>query len=249
MVLAVLGFLALSLDDPVAANAQLGRLADLNFAVGIGEPGVVKYLPDEIEALVALGQVDRASSLTRKLEAQGRLLGRGWALATAARCRALVATVDGDPERAMTACEQALLEQEQLPMPFELARTLLVKGMIQRRVRHPLAAGATLGQALALFERLGAPLWAGKARRELSSIATGTPADGLTEAERRIAALVAQGHTNRQVATAMFVTENTVQTHIRHIFQKLGLRSRTQLAARLLSAQADSPTGARSTPG
>ena len=61
------------------------------------------------------------------------------------------------------------------------------------------------------------------------------PSAGLTETESRIAALVAQGQTNREVATAMFVTENTVQTHVRHIFQKLGVRSRTELAARLLS--------------
>jgi DNA-binding CsgD family transcriptional regulator len=209
----------------------------------------VKYLPDEIEALAALGQVDRAWSLTRKLETQGKSLGRRWALGAAARCRAQLAAVDGDLERARIACEQALLEHEQLPMPFELARTLLVKGLIQRQARHQAAARVTLGQALAIFERLGAPLWAAKARRQLSSTPMSTPVDGLTETERRIAALVAQGHTNRQVATAMFVTENTVQTHVRHIFQKLGLRSRTQLAARLLSAPASTPTGTRSPAG
>ena len=62
--------------------------------------------------------------------------------------------------------------------------------------------------------------------------------DGLTETERRVAALVAQGHTNREVAAAMFVTENTVQTHLRHIFQKLGVRSRTELTVLLLAAPA-----------
>ena len=72
--------------------------------------------------------------------------------------------------------------------------------------------------------------------------------DGLTETERRVAALVAQGHTNREVAAAMFVTENTVQTHVRHIFQKLGVRSRTELAVQLLSeaarqASAPPPSG------
>ena len=66
---------------------------------------------------------------------------------------------------------------------------------------------------------------------------------GLTETESRIAALVAQGQTNREVAAAMFVTENTVQTHVRHIFQKLGVRSRTELAARLLSVPGNSAPG------
>ena len=198
----------------------------------------MKFLPDEIEALAALGEVDLAWSFTRQLEAQGKSLGRPWALATAARCRAHLAAVDGDLEGARAACEQALSQHERLPMPFELGRTLLVKGMIERRARHKPAARASLGQALGIFEHLGAPLWADKARRELSKIAARTPVDGLTETERRIAALVAQGQTNREVASAMFVTENTVQTHVRHIFQKLGVRSRTELAARLLSAPA-----------
>jgi DNA-binding CsgD family transcriptional regulator len=242
MVLSVLGFLALSLDDYPAAHSHLGRLAEVASAVGLGEPGVVKYLPDEIETLAALGELERAWSFTRKLEAQGKSLGRRWALATGARCRAHLAAIDGDLERAWAACEQALSQHERLPMPFELARTLLVKGQIERQSGRQPAARATLGEALTIFEQLGAPLWAGKARRELAKTAVGTPVDGLTEAERRIATLVAQGHTNRRVAAAMFVTENTVQTHIRHIFQKLGLRSRTELAARLLSSPASTGT-------
>ena len=127
-------------------------------------------------------------------------------------------------------------------MPFELGRTLLFKGMVERRDRRKSAARATLGQALSTFEHLGAPLWADKARGELFKIGIRSPVEGLTETENRIAALVAQGQTNRQVASAMFITENTVQTHIRHIFQKLGMRSRTELAAWLSSAQAWSAT-------
>ena len=90
-VLSVLGFIALSLDDHQTAVSHLDRLAEATAAVGLGEPGVVKFLPDEIEALAALGEVDRAWSFTRQLEARGRLLGRPWALATAARCRAHLA--------------------------------------------------------------------------------------------------------------------------------------------------------------
>jgi DNA-binding CsgD family transcriptional regulator/tetratricopeptide (TPR) repeat protein len=236
MVLSVLGFLAMSLDDHPAAHSHLGRLAEVAAGIGLGEPGVVKYLPDEIEALAALGDVDRARWFTQKLEAQGRWLGRRWALATGARCRAHLASMDGHLETAQTACEQALKEHERLPMPFELGRTLLLKGMIERRGGHQPTARATLGRALAIFEQLGAPLWAEKAGRELSKITGPTPVDGLTKTEHRIAVLVTQGRTNREIATASFVTENTVQTHIRHIFQKVGVRSRTELAARLLSA-------------
>ena len=134
-------------------------------------------------------------------------------------------------------------------MPFELGRTLLVKGKIERRGRHDPAARATLGQAFDIFEHLGAPLWAAKVGRELSKVAMGAPVDRLTETECRVAALVTQGHTNREVAAAMFLTENTVQTHLRHIFQKLGVKSRTELAARLLSPPASIMTFVRSSMG
>jgi DNA-binding CsgD family transcriptional regulator len=249
MVLAVLGFIAVSLDDAQAAHSHLGHLASETAAIGLGEPGVVKYLPDEIEALAALGEVDLAWSLTRKLEAQGKSLGRPWALATAARCRGHLAAIDGDLEEARAACEQALWQHRHLPMPFELGRTLLIKGMIERQAGDQPAARATLGRALEVFERLDAPLWAGKARRERSKITAGAPVNGLTETEQRVAALVALGHTNREIASAMFVTENTVQTHIRHIFQKLGLTSRTQLAALLLSGPVSPAKRDRSSAG
>jgi len=238
MTLSVLGFAALSLDDYQAAHSYLGRIADAGTAAGFGEPNVVKFLPDEVEALVALGEVDDARSLTSRLEALGKSHGRSWALATAARCRAHLAATDGDFDGARSACDQALSEHARLPMPFELGRTLLVKGMIERRAKQKAAARQTLDQALGIFEHLGAPLWAGKARQELSKIAARGPGAGLTETESRVAALVARGRTNREIASAMFVTENTVQTHVRHIFQKLGVRSRTELAVQILSEPA-----------
>jgi DNA-binding CsgD family transcriptional regulator len=249
MVLSVLGFVALSLDDYQAAHSYLGRVADAGTAAGFGEPNVVKFLPDEIEALVALGEVDDARSLTSRLEALGKSLGRSWALATAARCRAHLAAIDGDFDGARSACDQALSEHARLPMPFELGRTLLVKGMIERRAKQKAAARQTLGQALGIFEHLGAPLWAGKARQELSKIAARGPVDGLTETERRVAALVAQGRTNREIASAMFVTENTVQTHVRHVFRKLGVRSRTELAVQLLSEPTSTASASRPSEG
>ncbi len=241
-VVSVLGFLALSTDDHLGAHTYLGKLGESIAAFGLGEPSVVKFLPDEIEALAALGEIDRASSLTAQLETQGTSLGRPWAQATGARCRAHLAAIDGNLEAAMRACQQALSLHEQLSMPFELGRTLLVQGMVERRAKHRTAAHAALDQSLGIFERLGAPLWAQKARRELAKFSSRPAPHRLTETEHRVAELIARGHTNREVASIMFVTENTVQTHIRHIFLKLGLRSRTELAARLLSAAA-TPSG------
>jgi DNA-binding CsgD family transcriptional regulator/tetratricopeptide (TPR) repeat protein len=237
-VLSVLGFIALSAGDNHAAHAHLERVARMTATLGLGEPGVVKFLPDEIEALIALGEVGLAHTYTRQLQEAGTSRGRAWALAAAARCRAQLAGREGDYEGAQTACKEALMEHARLPMPFELGRTLLVKGMIERRAKCKSAAGESLAQALSIFERLGAELWAGKTRQELSAISARPLAGGLTETQHRVAALVARGQTNREIAAAMFVTQNTVQTHIRHIFQKLGVRSRTELAARLLSPAA-----------
>lgn len=245
--LSVLGFTALSLGDYQAAVSHLDPLAEASAAFGLGEPGVVRFLPDAIEAIAALGQVERAQSLARQLEERGKTLGRPWALAAGVRCRAHLSAIDGDLQAARIACGQALSQFERLPMPFELGRTLLVKGMIERRARRKAEARESLGRALGIFERLGAPLWADKARRELAKISVRASGDRLTETERRIAALVTQGHTNREVASALFVTENTVQTHVQHIFQKLGVRSRTELAARFLPAPASTaPAGGSS---
>ena len=54
----------------------------------------------------------------------------------------------------------------------------------------------------------------------------------LTSPRPCVARLVAQGHTNREVATQLFLTTNTIETHLRHVFQKLGVRSRTELASK-----------------
>jgi DNA-binding CsgD family transcriptional regulator len=235
----VLGFIAVSVGDYPAAHAHLDGLAA---GPGLHQPSVVKFLPDEIEALAALGETGLAHAYTARLHARGTALDRPWALATAARCRAHLAGMAGDHDGARAACAAALAAHERLPMPFELGRTMLIKGITERRARRKSAAGESFRQALAIFDRLGATLWAVKARRELATIAPRPIASGLTQTQQRVAALIAQGQTNREIAAALFVTVNTVQTHVRHIFQKLGVRSRTELAAMLLatSPRADS---------
>jgi DNA-binding NarL/FixJ family response regulator len=120
--------------------------------------------------------------------------------------------------------------------PFEHARTLLALGRTQRRAKKRAAARATLEDALARFDRLGAPLWAEQTRAELARIGGRAPSrHELTEAERRVARLVADGSTNREVAAALFLTEHSVETVLTSIYRKLGVRSRVELA-RLLGA-------------
>jgi DNA-binding NarL/FixJ family response regulator len=92
-----------------------------------------------------------------------------------------------------------------------------------------------LRSALDRFEQLGAQVWADKARTELTRISGRTPAGKeLTPSEQRIAELVAEGRTNREVAAELFVTVHTVEAALTRIYSKLGVRSRTELARRLI---------------
>jgi DNA-binding CsgD family transcriptional regulator len=106
-----------------------------------------------------------------------------------------------------------------------------VLGEVNRRAKQKRAAREALEHALALFEELGAVLWAERAREPLGRIGGRPPgADGLTPTEFKVAELVAQGLRNQEVAAAMFVTPKTVEFHLRNVFRKLGVRSRAELA-------------------
>jgi DNA-binding CsgD family transcriptional regulator len=155
-------------------------------------------------------------------------------VANIARCRGLLLAARGDPSGAFASFDEALAEHVRVLHPLDHGRTLLVLGVTQRRAKKRAAARASLEQALSVFERLGARLWADRARGELARIGGRTATrDELTEAERRIAALVAEGRSNREVAAALFLTEHSVETALTRIYRKLGVRSRTELGSRL----------------
>jgi tetratricopeptide (TPR) repeat protein len=145
----VLGFLELSVGDPARAHVRLGPLVGALRAMGVGEPTAFPVLPGEIEALISLGELDQAEPLIEELHARGRALGRAWALATAARCRGLLAAARGDPQGALAHFQRALQEHQRVPRPFEVAHTLRAQGMVLRRDKHKAAAKAALEQALA----------------------------------------------------------------------------------------------------
>jgi len=110
----------------------------------------------------------------------------------------------------------------------------LLLGVTRRRARQKRSAREAIEAALAGFEEIGARGWEEKARAELGSIGGRTRDEGLTPAERRVAALVAEGRTNREVAAALFLGERTVETHLSHVYAELGSRSRTELARTLI---------------
>jgi DNA-binding CsgD family transcriptional regulator len=231
--LAVLGFLELSLGRPAEADAYLSRAVELEQAMGVREPAYFRVVPDEVEALVALGRLDEAEALLTPFEESGRNLDRAWVIATGARCRALVLAARGDLTGASAAADEAVRAHDRLPLPFELGRTLLVRGTVERRAKRKREARDTLTKALEVFDGLGAALWADKARAELARIGGRAPSSlDLTPTEDRVAALVAAGSTNREVADALFVSVHTVEANLKRIYRKLGIRSRTELASK-----------------
>jgi DNA-binding CsgD family transcriptional regulator len=232
----VLGFVELSLGDASAALVHLRRSHELPNAFAL-EPGMRLQLGDLLEALIAVGELDEANEILATWEERAAALDRAWALAILARSRALLLAASGDLEAAFASFEHALAEHARSTDPFHHARTLLALGRTQRRAKKRRAARATLEDALARFERLGAPLWAEQTRAELARIGGRATSNGeLTEAERRIAMLVAEGRTNREVAAALFLTVHSVETTLTRVYRKLEVRSRAELA-HLLAAK------------
>jgi DNA-binding CsgD family transcriptional regulator/tetratricopeptide (TPR) repeat protein len=230
-----LGFLDVSVGD------HEGALDDLHPLIANFDPlcsmEIIKawFVPDAVEAMVAVGRLDEAEAMVATLERHGGRLDRTWMLAVGARCRGMLLAAQGDLEGAERMVRKALAEHARLPMPFERARTLLLLGQLQRRQRRKHAAAATLGEALQVFQELGTPLWVERVSVELertnvSPIRTLE----LTPSERRVAELAAAGLTNRDVAAKLFVSTKTVETNLTQVYRKLGIHSRAELG-RLMS--------------
>jgi DNA-binding CsgD family transcriptional regulator len=230
----VLGFLELSLGDPAAAHGWLEPAADALVAMGAGELSIHGVVENEIEALAALGDLDRAAALADLVEERGRASARLWHRGVASRGRALVAGARGDLEAARAHADAALDAGMRLGRPFELGRTLLAKGTVERRGKQWGAARRSLGRALELFDELGAPLWAEKSAAELGRIpGRRKSAGGLSQTERRVAELVAEGLSNKEIAAALFLAVRTVEANVSRVYAKLGVQSRAELARHL----------------
>lgn len=239
----VVGFAQLSAGNPGGTHRILGpltaqmvgslprrSLARSPGELGCGDPGFFPFLPDEVEALIHLGELDLAETYLAPFEQSALDLDRPWALATSGRLRGALYAVRAEPDLADASFDRALAAHERLQMPFERGRTLLLAGRAYRRFkRHDRAVEALQG-AMRVFEDLGAPLWADKARQELAR--TGRSAVGsLTETERLCARLAADGLSNLEIAARAFVSVKTVEANLSRVYRKLGLRSRASLAS------------------
>jgi DNA-binding CsgD family transcriptional regulator len=250
-----LGHVAVSVRELDETVRQLQPSLAFLQGEGVVEPGLARFAPDLFEALAELDQGDDAVEVLEWYEGNARRVGRVSALANSARCRGLLAAQAGDMDAAIAAFDEALGWHARVELPLDKGRTLLALGAAQRRMKRRREARETLDEALAVFERIGAALWAERARAELRRISGRAATPGaLTPAEERVAALVCEGKTNREVAAALYLSDRTVEGHLARIFGKLGIRHRTELAGALqtrgidVSNTGDSPVSAESPP-
>ena len=236
-----LGFLELGLDRVDAAICELEKVERLTQGSGHEEPVIVPWAPDLVEAYARQGRAGDARRVLARLERQAVCNASPVAAAAAARCRGML---DDDFEAAFAG---ALAFDDRRPMPFERARTLLAFGRRLHRARRRTAARQRLRAALEGFERLHADAWARQAEAELRA-AGGRhrpPQDdrALTPQELRVAAAVQRGASNRDIAADLFLSPKTVEFHLRQIYRKLDVRSRTQLVAALAEKNTTSQAG------
>ena len=215
--------------EPAVENFENAR-AELS-AAGIQDMDLDPRV-DLVEALVRLGRDDEARQLAHDYHRLSALKGQPWALARAERVLALTAP-DGEVDAHF---EAAARLHAATPDVFETARTALLHGMSLRRRRRRRQARTHLRAALAAFEQLGAEQRAEQAAQELAATGETVQRRGasllltLTPQERQIAELLAEGRTTRQAAAALFLSPKTVEYHLRHVYDKLGVNSRDALA-------------------
>ena len=222
-----LGTLELSLDEPVLAWQAL---EDVRSTATWGRLEAIEALADAVEALVGAGRLDAAAELLGTLE-QDRDRGGPWAGSAYLRCWALLLLARRSLQQACAVAEQAAAGFERAGFRLHAGRALLVAGKALRRSGERRRAGDVLDAARAIFLDLGAERWADRSNDESRRARPRPRRDReLTHAERRVAALVALGKKNREVAAQLFTTVATVEAHLTRIYRKLGIRSRTELA-------------------
>jgi DNA-binding CsgD family transcriptional regulator len=205
--------------------------------------GYGSYLVGELaEAASRTGDRALLESAMEWLSHRTGAIRSEWAIGMETRVRALLS--DGDDADGFY--RESITHLAGTRLRLELSRTHLLYGEWLRRERRRLDAREHLRTALEAFTSMGAEAFAGRAEREL--LATGERVshravesrdggDGLTPQEARIARLAAEGSTNREIATQLFISPSTVEYHLRKVFRKLGVKSRTQLAHALHQQQ------------
>lgn len=190
-------------------------------------------LAERAEALLQLGRTDEAEGGVAAWEAVAVRLGRAWIVAEAIRTRGLIAAARADLDGAAALLAEAVTAHAGAGDRFGRARALLALGGVRLRQRQKRLARDAIEAAALAFDELGAESWAAAARLELGRVGGHRRLEGLSPSELRVASLVAEGRTNREIATELFLGERTVASHLTSVYSKLKIRSRTELVARL----------------
>jgi DNA-binding CsgD family transcriptional regulator/tetratricopeptide (TPR) repeat protein len=227
------GLLAEARGDLPEALEALEEVWALCAAAG-AIPDHARLGPDLVRIELAAGRLQEGQDVTAVVERAAARLKTDSAHGAALRCRGLV---EGDPAilaRALDACRSA-------PRPLERALAAEEAGAALAHSAASAEAATTLGEALAIYEQLGAVRYVARVEARLRELGVrkgrrgirGRPRagwDSLTSTELRVVGLVASGITNAEVARRLFVSRHTVESHLSHVFSKLGLVSRVELA-------------------
>jgi ATP/maltotriose-dependent transcriptional regulator MalT len=230
------GHIRLLCGDPAGAAETLRRVRRLEAGQGLADPALRRWHSDLAEALVAVGAVDEAADLVEETRRDAARLGRRSVLAVLDRAGALVAAARGDAEAAVAGLTRSVAGTSAYPL--EEGRARLELGRLHARLGDPESARESLRAAERVFARAKAAPWVARVATELDHLDVGVPAvageadplRSLAGVERRVAALVAEGATNREIASRLFVSVKTVEAALTRTYRKLGVRSRVDLA-------------------
>jgi DNA-binding CsgD family transcriptional regulator len=222
-------------QHPADALEDLFECGRLEEEWEIRTPAFGTWRADAAPLLASLGREDEARGLAREELERCRAFGATGPLGISLRTLGLLEQGGSGIEL----LEQAVAQLQRSPARLEHALALLELGAATRRAGRRADARAPLGEALELASACGADAIAVRAHEELVAAGARPRRDptesrsNLTASELRVARLAAEGMTNREIAQALFLTENTIETHLRSVFRKLEIRSRSQLARAL----------------
>ena len=208
------------------ATVSAGHLA----TIGMVEPLRLGVDHEQPEALVGLGRLEEARALLGELDRRQARIPRQWLEAAITRGRALLLAAEGDTSGAIAQTDVVSQPAAAGWRRLDRARTLLVRGSILRRARHPREAAAALDEAAVIFGEIGALGWLDRVRAEADRLGRRRPGtESLTPSEQQVAELAASGLTNREVAERLTLSPKTVEAHLARAYGKLGIRSRAEL--------------------
>jgi DNA-binding CsgD family transcriptional regulator len=225
------------------AEADYGRvrsalepLTRLTSGTAVNEPGLWPWADKMADALVLAGRPDAADAFLRPREERARAQGRRSAVARLGYARGRQLGATGDLASARKTFDESLELLAGMPLRYDLARVNFAYGQTLRRAGKRRDADAIISTARDIYLSLGAHTYVQRCERELKAgglhMMRGTRGHTeLTPQEEAVTSLVAQGLSNREVAAELYVSPKTVQYHLTRIYAKLGIRSRSELAA------------------